>query len=220
MITVINNIKIIKDTGKRTRDRGKIYQCICHCGKSFESNRLARVYSCGCSRIKDIVGQKFGRLLAIDRINEKDSNGKYKYKYLCDCGKIIITNRITIKSKTKSCGCLGKEVSAELCRKKSGKNHHWYNHELKDEDRKTRKSCEQYSFRNEVYRRDNYTCQKCFKYGGFLNAHHLDAYHWAKDLRSDPNNGITLCKVCHRKFHKIYGTKYNTKEQMKEFLYA
>jgi len=33
----------------------------------------------------------------------------------------------------------------------------------------------------------------------------------------DTNNGITLCKKCHRKFHKLFGNK-NNKKQMVKFL--
>ena len=40
---------------------------------------------------------------------------------------------------------------------------------------------------------------------GTLNAHHLDSYHDHKELRYDINNGITLCKSCHREFHKYIG---------------
>lgn len=57
-------------------------------------------------------------------------------------------------------------------------------------------------FRQAVYERDEYTCQKC----GFEDAEadHLDAHHII-DRGEIPNggyvpeNGITLCKECHRK---------------------
>ena len=32
------------------------------------------------------------------------------------------------------------------------------------------------------------------------------------------DNGITLSEKAHREFHKKYGTKNNTKEQLEEFL--
>lgn len=32
------------------------------------------------------------------------------------------------------------------------------------------------------------------------------------------DNGITLSKKAHKEFHKIYGRKNNTKEQLEEFL--
>ena len=53
-----------------------------------------------------------------------------------------------------------------------------------------------------------YTCQKCFCVGGELHAHHF--YPWAKykEYRYDLNNGITLCKPCHRNVHKTKDSKF------------
>lgn len=38
------------------------------------------------------------------------------------------------------------------------------------------------------------------------------------DLRYDIENGITLCDVCHKGFHKKHGYGRNTKEQFREYL--
>nr|DAG10284.1 MAG TPA: HNH endonuclease [Caudoviricetes sp.] len=45
----------------------------------------------------------------------------------------------------------------------------------------------------------------------------LNAYHWDKKNRLNPDNAVVLCKKCHLTFHKIYGQKYNTEQQFKEF---
>lgn len=75
------------------------------------------------------------------------------------------------------------------------------------------------SWRQEVYERDNYTCQCCGdNKGGNLNAHHLNGYNWDKEHRTDIDNEITLCEKCHKEFHDLYGRGNNTKEQFKEFL--
>ena len=54
-------------------------------------------------------------------------------------------------------------------------------------------------WRKAVFERDSYTCQVCQKVGGYLEAHHIKS--WAKypKLRYKINNGITLCKKCHKK---------------------
>lgn len=58
-------------------------------------------------------------------------------------------------------------------------------------------------WRRQVFARDNYTCQKCNSRSQkgcnvYLEAHHIKS--WAKypELRYDLNNGLTLCKDCHK----------------------
>ena len=72
-------------------------------------------------------------------------------------------------------------------------------------------------WREAVFKRDNWTCRKCENYGGKLNAHHIYNFSEYKELRFAIDNGITLCKICHDKFHKIYSKSGNTKEQLIEF---
>ena len=74
-----------------------------------------------------------------------------------------------------------------------------------------------------VFQRDNYTCQCCGKRGGNLNAHHLYNFAEYEDLRYDVENGITFCEECHllgypNSFHTIYVERYNTPEQVYEFI--
>lgn len=68
-----------------------------------------------------------------------------------------------------------------------------------------RTSKEYIEWRLKVFKRDNYTCQCCNKIGGELEAHHK--IRWVDDVskRYDLDNGITLCKKCHRKIHKKEG---------------
>lgn len=78
-------------------------------------------------------------------------------------------------------------------------------------------------WKNNVFKRDNYTCQCCGKRGGNLNAHHLYNFAEYEDLRYDVDNGITFCEYCHlvnypNSFHSIYGEKNNTPEQVYEFI--
>lgn len=65
-----------------------------------------------------------------------------------------------------------------------------------------RNSKEYTEWRLKVFKRDKYTCQHCHKTGGELEAHHK--IRWVDDIskRYEVDNGITLCRECHRKTHK------------------
>ena len=70
-------------------------------------------------------------------------------------------------------------------------------------NKQTRNFPEYDNWRTSVFERDSYTCQKCGKIGGELNAHHIKSYSGHKKLRLDIDNGITLCaSPCHKKEHK------------------
>lgn len=80
-------------------------------------------------------------------------------------------------------------------------------------------SYEYNKWRKSVYERDNYTCQKCGdNSGGNLNAHHIESFLIAIDLRIEIFNGITLCEACHKRFHQIYGRGNTNRKQLEYFL--
>lgn len=53
-------------------------------------------------------------------------------------------------------------------------------------------------WRAEVFLRDNWTCQTCGVRGEYLEAHHIKS--WAKfpELRYEVENGVALCRECHK----------------------
>lgn len=57
------------------------------------------------TRVKDLTGMRFGRLVVVELIG-KAANGKYQWKCKCDCGNYTIVkgNSLTTDH-TKSCGC-------------------------------------------------------------------------------------------------------------------
>jgi len=138
--------------------------------------------------------------------------------------------------------CRSKETIKKMSEAKKGKNHPLYGKHCSEETKRKmskshkgekchlwkggitpknlliRMSLEFKLWRESVFTRDNYTCQKCGQSGGYLHSHHIFNFATYLDLRFAIDNGITLCKECHNKFHRKYGNKNNTKEQLKEFL--
>ena len=92
------------------------------------------------------------------------------------------------------CDAYVHEGEIELVKK--GRKPPW---ETKTETRYDANYCD---WREDVYERDDYTCQKCGQKGGELNAHHIKSYSDYPDLRLDKDNGITLCVKCHKNKHK------------------
>lgn len=76
-------------------------------------------------------------------------------------------------------------------------------------------------WRSDVFARDNWMCQTCGKRSGigepvYLEAHHIK--YWAKypELRFDLENGVTLCRECHKLIHKKYIIHRKNKKYGKE----
>lgn len=100
-----------ENTHKIANDRTFLWLCRCDCGNivlaSTQSLTSGHKKSCGCLRRKDIKGQRFGNLIAMEFIPKLDSpNGRASWLCKCDCGKEVVVeggnlreNRIT------HCGC-------------------------------------------------------------------------------------------------------------------
>lgn len=78
-------------------------------------------------------------------------------------------------------------------------------------------------WRKQVFERDNYECQKCHDkscsgHPVILEGHHIENWVSCEEKRYDIDNGITLCRSCHNKFHHEYGRTNNTYLQIQEFL--
>lgn len=96
-----------------------------------------------------------------------------------------------------------KEIDENLLHEPpSGENHWNWKGGITDNNHKQRESSDYKRWRNEVFHRDNYTCQYCKQFGGTLNAHHIKPFSLYPELRFDIDNGITLCRECHITLHK------------------
>lgn len=113
--------------------RGQAYwKCEClNCGNIDVVVRGSHLRSgatktCGCglaeavskARHKSLVGKVFGRLTVIKEVG-KTSTGEYKYECECSCENnthVIVHAGALTAGHTKSCGCLQKEIFAEIGR--------------------------------------------------------------------------------------------------------
>lgn len=102
---------------------------------------------------------------------------------------------------------------------KTSKDKHWnWQGGKTDKDKAVRNSLDYKLWRKACFERDNFTCQKTGVSGGELEVHHINNFSDFPELRLAIDNGITLSKKSHREFHKIYGVRNNTLEQLQEFL--
>lgn len=94
----------------------------------------------------------------------------------------------------------------------SGENNYRWKGGINSENRRCRTSLDWRKWRMNVFSRDGFICQKCFRRGIFLHPHHIISVKECissgrKDLIFDVKNGITYCKECHMDFHGLLGRR-------------
>lgn len=100
--------------------------CRCECGreKIYTAHDLkAGRDNCGCIRgmsdgnYRDISGQRFGRLVALEPTPHRDKKGSVKWLCRCDCGTMhLVTADSLLHGGTTSCGCRKKEIQRNVSR--------------------------------------------------------------------------------------------------------
>jgi len=187
---------------------------------------------------KEMVGKRFGRWIVLKYI---EGTSPLRYSSRCDCGieRSILGSSLRNGS-SKSCGCLQKEKIAERnkgnswakgrepwCKGKKRPEHsnimkgngnpNWRGG-ITPENRKFRNSEMAKLWKAKVFKRDKWICQKCNQGSNKLRVHHIQNFSQYPELRFEISNGITFCNECHKEFHRTYGIKNNSREQIKEFL--
>lgn len=135
-----------------------------------------------------------------------------KKTFVCDhCGKECDYKDYNFQRSVRFCSrdCYRKGIRKYI----SGDKSHFWMGGITKETQLLRNQAQTDDWRREVFERDDYTCQSCGDRAGnghevYLHAHHIKS--WAKfpELRWDINNGVTLCKYCHR-LTDNYGGKSN-----------
>lgn len=117
MSKVVGRLKVIREVGRDGRGEA-LWLCECSCGntKVVRGSQLRKglVSSCGCYQrefqMKDLAGQKFGRLLVLERGKRLGKSGVYHWRCQCDCGRhVFIRGSCLTSNSTQSCGCLNDE---------------------------------------------------------------------------------------------------------------
>lgn len=107
MLTALYPLSKTTKTGEYVK-----WHCLCDCGKYHDVSSKCLVHgnttSCGCQgSYKDLTGQKFGMLTALQDTGRRNKHRRAIWKCKCDCGKIIeVSSQNLLSFGTMSCGCL------------------------------------------------------------------------------------------------------------------
>lgn len=109
-------LTVIEYVGK-DKFNNALWRCKCDCGQEKIVNRKRLISgdtrSCGCLHERRLAGQKFGRLLVIEKVGTNEARHNV-WRCKCDCGNEIQVSATDIVSgHTRSCGCLMRETSAK-----------------------------------------------------------------------------------------------------------
>ena len=110
---------------------------------------------------------------------------------------------------------LGEGVKADLNPETGGVEITYGKFSWEMKDRDYRHSAQYSEWRNKIFERDDYICQICGMRGGELEAHHVKSFKKYKAERFDVDNGVTLCRACHRRVHKNKDGKWLYSEKKK-----
>jgi 5-methylcytosine-specific restriction endonuclease McrA len=120
-------------------------------------------------------------------------------RLMSEAAKNRPSNRTGKKHTAETKSLISEKVKAVVAR---GPDHHAYSHGKAQRSLCDRRTVEYKRWRDAVFARDRYTCQKCGDdKGGNLRAHHLKPFADFIELRLEVSNGVTLCHDCHELEH-------------------
>lgn len=102
---------------QRKKDKQVEWECQCDCGNKARviTNYLksGHTKSCGCMRAEagarfssNLIGQKFNKLLVLEKTDLRGADGSIVWKCQCDCGNIHYASTNSLKTGSiASCGC-------------------------------------------------------------------------------------------------------------------
>ncbi len=94
---------------------------------------------------KNLTGRRFGRLVAIEPLEERSPNGYVMWRCKCDCGnEAIVQSRYLVSGGTKSCGCYSKEIHSKMLKTHGGTGKRLFNVYLTMKGRCTNPNAHEY----------------------------------------------------------------------------
>ena len=119
-------LTVLSLTEERKSNGGAVWRCRCDCGNEVDvaGGNLNRgtTTSCGCIRIEDLRGQRFGRL-AVAKLGQKSGHGHGAFwECVCDCGNRCQVQANKLKNgHTRSCGCLHNDTIKNITGERFGR---------------------------------------------------------------------------------------------------
>lgn len=104
------------------KNNRKQWLCKCDCGKEIIRTTTSLMQNkekanCGCYKMVDITGQRFGKLIALEPTEER-KHTSVVWKCLCDCGNICYATREGLRvGDNVSCGCKKSDKSEAVSRR-------------------------------------------------------------------------------------------------------
>lgn len=160
-----------------------------------------------CGDIRDVVYSQYSELCMIcsrkSMVGENNSQWKGGHKDFCiDCGKIISRGKGYLRCKE----CFGKHNSKE-------NNYRW----REDRENMVVRNGNMQRWADKVKIKADYVCDYCGDTEAEKVAHHMNSVDENRLQMYDVDNGVCLCRECHKVFHKKYCYGKNTKEQYLNF---
>lgn len=126
----VGKLTVVSDAGQR-KNGYTVWRCACDCGGSMDLDTKAlqrgKIRDCGCETSvrpgqRDLSGQRFGRLVAVESTQQRASNGAAVWRCVCDCGgEALVSAAQLTRGRRKSCGCLTGPVYKDLSGQTFGK---------------------------------------------------------------------------------------------------
>jgi hypothetical protein len=202
----VNGCELLSDTYVNAHTLME-YRCVCGNLAKINYSNFKSGRRCNKCRYRKIAEKKRHSYEDVKKyfanqgcklLSKDYKNNKTPLEYVCICGRKSTVRFDNFKTGARCRDCYVEKVS--------GDGSYMFNPNLTPEQREVGRNFKELrDWRKAVFERDQYTCTKCGKKGGYLNAHHLLAYDTFPDWRENVYNGVTLCRECHTTFHRTYG---------------